>query len=190
MVFHWSLSGSKSPQVSRIYLSFLADLYNAVFWMVSTRHYFTKSSSPCTKPSVNVLSTLITIGIAVSFMIHSFFSSLARSRYLSLFSLFFIFTLWSAGTTKSTIQQVLFVFCWLSLVLVVLSRINDLFVSQNPREFCESHFLRRILGYYNNDNYYYCCCCCCGCYPYYITNDININTETINYSYIVITVNF
>ena len=36
MVFHWSLSGNKSPQVSRTLLSILADLNNAVVWMVST----------------------------------------------------------------------------------------------------------------------------------------------------------
>ena len=37
-----------------------------------------------------------------------FSRSLARSRYLSPISLSFNFTLWSAGTAKSTIQQVLF----------------------------------------------------------------------------------
>ena len=36
-----------------------------------------------------------------------FFSSLATSRYLPLFSPSFSFTLWSVGTTKSTILQVL-----------------------------------------------------------------------------------
>ena len=34
MVFHWSLSGSKFPQVSRTLLSILTDLNNAVDWMV------------------------------------------------------------------------------------------------------------------------------------------------------------
>ena len=37
MVFHWSLSDNKSPQVSRTLLSILAVLNNAVIWMVSTR---------------------------------------------------------------------------------------------------------------------------------------------------------
>ena len=37
-----------------------------------------------------------------------FFHSLAKSRYLSLFSLSFSFTLCSAGTAKSTIRQILF----------------------------------------------------------------------------------
>ena len=37
MVFHWSLSDRKSPLVSRILLSILADLNTAVAWIVSTR---------------------------------------------------------------------------------------------------------------------------------------------------------
>ena len=41
-------------------------------------------------------------------MFHSFFNSLARSRYLSFFLHSFSFILWSAGTAKSTILQVLF----------------------------------------------------------------------------------
>ena len=43
-------------------------------------------------------------------MFHSFFSSLARSRYLSFFSLSFSFIQWSAGTAKSTVLHVLFFF--------------------------------------------------------------------------------
>ena len=50
----------------------------------------------------------ITIGTIVTFMCHSFFNSLARSRYLSFFSLSFRFILWSAGTAKSAILQILF----------------------------------------------------------------------------------
>ena len=34
MVFHWSFSDSKSPQVSRTLLSILAILNNVVVWMV------------------------------------------------------------------------------------------------------------------------------------------------------------
>ena len=36
MVYHWSLSESKSPRVHQTLLSFLVDLTNAVVWMVST----------------------------------------------------------------------------------------------------------------------------------------------------------
>ena len=108
MVFHWSLSDSKSPQVSRTLLSILAVLNNAVVWMVSTRPPTSKSSSPFSNPLVTVPNAPITIGIIVTCMFHSFFSSLARSRYLSFFSHSFSFILWSAGTAKSIILQVFF----------------------------------------------------------------------------------
>ena len=107
MVFHWSLSDSKSPQVSRILLSISADLNRTVIWMVSTCIFISSSSRPFTNPLVTILSTPITIGITVTFMFHSFFSSRGKSRYLSLFLPSFNFTLWSVGTAKSTILQVL-----------------------------------------------------------------------------------
>ena len=79
MVSHGSLSDSKCPQVSRTLLSILADLCYAVVWMVSTRPLITKSSSPWISPLVS--RAPITIGITVTFMFHSFYNSLARSRY-------------------------------------------------------------------------------------------------------------
>ena len=82
---HWSLSGSKSPQVSRTLLSILAVLSNVVVWTVSTRPPTSNSSSPFSNPFVTVLDAPITIGIIVICMFHSFFNSLARSRYLSFF---------------------------------------------------------------------------------------------------------
>ena len=107
IVLHWSLSDSKSPQVSRTLLGILAVLNNVV-WMVSTRPPTSKSSSPFSNPLVTVPKAPITIVITVAFMFHSFFNSLARSRYFSLFSYSFSFILWSAGTTKSSILQILF----------------------------------------------------------------------------------
>ena len=56
-------------------------------------------------------------------------SSLARSNYLLVFSFSLIFTLWSAGTVKPTIWQVLFR-CWLSLGLFFRLGLGDLFVNQ------------------------------------------------------------
>ena len=87
----------------------------------------------------------------VTFISHSFFNSLARSRYLSFFSLSFNFTLWSAGTWKSIILQVLvcfFVFCWLLWVLVVWPRLDDPFVYQKSlcqKSLCVS-FSRTAVG--------------------------------------------
>ena len=107
MVFHWSLSNSKSPQVTKNLLSILAVINNAVVWMVSTRPPTSNSSSPFSNPFVTVPNAPITIGIIVTCMFHSFFNSLARSMYLSFFSHSFSFILWSVGTAKSTILQVL-----------------------------------------------------------------------------------
>ena len=73
MVFHWSLSDSKSPQVFKTLLSILLDLNNVVVRMASTRPPTSKSSSPLTNPLVTVANALITIGIIVTFMFHSFY---------------------------------------------------------------------------------------------------------------------
>ena len=107
MVFHWSLSDSKSPRVSRIRLRILAVVSNAVIWIVSTRPPTSKSSRTFNNPFIIVPKVPITIGTIVNFMFHRFFNSLARSRYLSFFSHSFIFILWSAWTAKSTILQIL-----------------------------------------------------------------------------------
>ena len=115
MVFHWSLSDSKSPQVSGTLLSILAVLNNAVVWMVSTRPQTSKSSSPFNNPLVTVPKAPITTSIIVTFMFHSFFNSLARSRYLFFFSRSFSFILWTAGTAKSTLLHILF-FLWLIII--------------------------------------------------------------------------
>ena len=108
MVFHWSLSDSKSTQVSRTRLSILAVLSNAVVWIVSSRPPTSKSFRPFNNPLATVPNTPITIGTIVTFMFNNFFNYLARSRYLSFFSVSFRFILWSAGTAKSTNLQILF----------------------------------------------------------------------------------
>ena len=105
IVFHWSLSDRKSPQVFKTLLGILAGLNNTVVWMVSTRPPSTKSSSPFNNPLVNVPKTLITIGLIITFMFYNFFNSLVRSRYWSFFSFSISFIRWSAETAKSTILQ-------------------------------------------------------------------------------------
>ena len=105
MVFHWSLSDTKSPL-----LSILAILYNIVVMMVSTRPLNSKFPSPFNNPVVTVLKAPIKIVIIDTFVFYSFFNYLARSRFLSFFSLSFSFILWSIGTAKSTIFQFHFFF--------------------------------------------------------------------------------
>ena len=100
MVFHLRLSDRKSPQASRTLLSILAFLNNAVVWMVSTRPPTSKSSSPFNNLFVTVPKASITIGIIVTFIFHSFFNSLARSRYLSFFSHSFSFIFVASRESK------------------------------------------------------------------------------------------
>ena len=90
MVFYWSLSDSKSPQVSMTLLSILAVLKNVV-WMVSTHTPISKSSSPFNNPLVTVPKAPITIGIIVTFMFHSFFQFSSKIEVLILLFLFFQF---------------------------------------------------------------------------------------------------
>ena len=104
VVFHWSLNDSKSPQVFRTLLSILASLNNTVIWIVAIHPQIFNSSS---FPLGTVPSAPIIIGININLMFHSYLSSLARSKNLSLFLFSLIFILWSVGLAKSTIRQVL-----------------------------------------------------------------------------------
>ena len=138
MIFHWSLSDSKFPQVSRTLLSILAVLSNVIIWIVSTRPLTSKSSRPFNNPLVIVPKAPITIGTIVTFLFHSFFNSLARSRYLSFFSPSFSFILWSAGTVKSTILQ----FFFFLLIIIRSGRLAEIrwsvCMSKSHRSLCVS----------------------------------------------------
>ena len=109
MVFNWSLSDSKSLQVSGTRLRILTVLRNSVIWIVSNRPPSTRSSRPFNNPFVIVSKAPITIGTTVTFMFHSFFNSLERSRYLPFFAHSFRFIQWSARTAESTILQIIFI---------------------------------------------------------------------------------
>ena len=138
MVFHWRLSDSKSPQVSRILLSILAVFNNVVVWMISTRPSTSKSSRLFKNPLVTMPKAPTTNGIIVTFMFHSFFNSLARPRYLSLFSHSFSFILWSAGTAKSTILQI-FSFLLIIIRSGLLAEIRwSVCISKSHRRLCVS----------------------------------------------------
>ena len=145
MVFHWSLSDSKSPQVSMTRLKILAVLSNAVVWIVFTRPLTSKSSGPFNNPLVIMPNAPMTIGTIVTFMFHSFFTSQARSMYLSFFSLSFRFILWSAGIAKSTILQILFLFCWLLWGLVFWPGLGDRLYIKVPLEFMQKFKINEII---------------------------------------------
>ena len=131
MVFHWSLSDSKSPQVTRIFLSILAVHNNAVVWMVSTRPPTSKSSSPFSNPFVTVPNAPITIGIIVTCMFHSYFHSLARPRYLSFFSHPSVLFCGQPGQQSRQFCKFSFL-CRLSFRLVFWPRLSDPCVCQSP----------------------------------------------------------
>ena len=134
-----------NAKVSRTRLRTLAVLSNAVIWIVSTRPPTSKSSRPFNNPLVIVPITPITIGTIVTFMFHSFFNFLAKSRYLSFSSYSFRFILWFAGTAKLTILQILF----LLLIIVrcgLLARIRwSVCMLNSHRSLCVS-FSRKGAG--------------------------------------------
>ena len=132
-------------QVSRTLLRILAVLNNAIVWMVSARPPTSKSSSPFCNPFVTVPKAPITIGIIVTFMFHIFFYSLGISRYLSLFSLYFSFILWS--TAQKSQQFCNFsVLCWLLSGMVFWPRLDDPFVCQSLIEVYVCHILGSDAG--------------------------------------------
>ena len=104
MIIHRSLS-HKSHQVSWTLLSILADLNHSIVWIVLTFPLISMSFSAF------VPSASITTGNISAFTFHSlfFFSSLARSRDLSLFLLSFIIIITSA-VEFITIYHILGVF--------------------------------------------------------------------------------
>ena len=149
MVFHWSLSDSKSPQVSRTRLRILAVLSNAVVWIVSTRPPTSKSSRPFNNPLVIVPKAPITIGTIVTFMFHSFFNCLARLRYLSFFSLSSDLFCGPPGQQSRLFCKFSFFCCccccWLLWGLVFWPRLGDLCVCQSPIGVYVCHFLGQLL---------------------------------------------
>ena len=123
----------------------------SVFWqiliMVSTRPLI--SSSPCTNPLVTVPSASVTIGITFTFMFHCFFSSLARTRYLSLF-IFFSFTQWPEQQSPlfgrfsffmlTFISSCRLVEIWWSVCISKSQRSLFILFSRTDSELCIYHF--------------------------------------------------
>ena len=103
--------------------------------MVSNHPLISKSPSSCTKPLFTVLNMPITIGIIITFMFPSF---LVLWQGLSTCLSFHFLSVLPCCQSKWQIP--LFVrfsfFCWWGLI--IWPRFDDMFISQNPREFCIS----------------------------------------------------
>ena len=72
MIFPRISSDSKSSQGTGTFLNILADLNNAVVWMVSICPLISKFSSSFTNPLEIVPNVPITIGITITIMFHSY----------------------------------------------------------------------------------------------------------------------
>ena len=103
--FHWSLSDSKSLQVSRTFLSILVELNKAVVWIVSTCPLILKSSSSFTNSFGSVASASPSRSPSCSIV----FRSLAKSRYLSHFFSFLLILLCGLPGWQSPLFRSLFV---------------------------------------------------------------------------------
>ena len=113
--------------------------------MVSNCPLISKSSSPFTNSLGIVLSSPITIFITITIIFHCLlvlWQSLGT--YFSFWFLLFLL----CGPLRQ--QRPLFsrfsFFCWSSLGLVDWPRLDDLFISQNPRKVYEFHAPEEILS--------------------------------------------
>ena len=157
MVFPWRLRDSKSPQVSRTLLSILAVFSNAVVWMVSTR--------PFNNPLVIVPKVLITIGIIVTFMFHSFFQFSSNVEVLiSLFTFFQFYSVVCRDSRVDSFADFLFVFFLLIIIRFGLrAEIRwSVCISKSHRSLCVSFSrtgaglcIYHLLAYYHYYYYYY-----------------------------------
>ena len=97
VVFHLSMSDSKSPQISKNLWSILSDPNNAAVWMVLICLPISNSFSPFSKHLESISSEIITIGITVTLLFHNFFD--------------FLSVVCQDGKIHYTANS----FCWLSL---------------------------------------------------------------------------
>ena len=85
--------------------------------MVSTCPLISKSSSPFNNPLVIVPKAPITIGMIYTFMFHSFFTSLARSKYLAFFSLSQFYSVVSRDSKDHNFASSLFFFFFFFIII-------------------------------------------------------------------------
>ena len=147
MVFHWSLSDSKSPRVSRTLLSILAVLNNVKVWMVSTRPPFSKFSSPFSNPLLTIPKAPITIGIIVNYMFPNFFQFPSKVNVRIL--LFTFIQFYSVVSRENKVHNFVcsLIFWWLLLSLVFWPRWGDPFVSKSSIGVYVCHLLLLLISH-------------------------------------------
>ena len=101
IVFHWSVSDGLSPRLSRTLLSILANINNVAVLMILILPLISNSASSLLSPwGLFQLHQLLLVSLSPYST--AFFRTLVGSKYLSIFSISFIFTLWSMGIATST----------------------------------------------------------------------------------------
>ena len=143
MIFHLSLSDSKSPQVPRTLLSILADLNNAAVWMVSTRTVISKSFSYCMNPLITVTRTPIIIDIIITCMFLSFFQFLSKvGVFIFLFTFFQFYSVVSRDSKVYNSVSSLFFFFLLPGLVVSRDSVINLYL-KIPEAFVDLIFQDR-----------------------------------------------
>ena len=92
VIFHWSLSDSKSPQISMTHLSILANLNTAVVLLDTIPALISNPFCLFLSNMWTVPSSLITISITDTFMFHRFFGCPAKIKvFVYRFAFFFTY---------------------------------------------------------------------------------------------------
>ena len=147
MTFHWRLSASKSPQVSRTFLSILVVFNNTVVWMVFSQPPTSKSSRPFNNPLVTMPKVPITIGIIITFMFHSFFQFSSNVEVLiSLFSFFQFYSVVSQDSKVDNFAKFLFFFVVDYYKVWSFGRDQVIRCMSKSIGVCVCHFLGHVLS--------------------------------------------
>ena len=107
----------------------------SVFWPMMLFRLL-KFLLPCPNLPATFSSVANTIGVRFSLLFHSF----SNSKYCSSFPFLFILPCGQQGQQSPQIGEFYF-------LLVVWLRLDDLFVCQNQRVFCVSHFPGQMMGW-------------------------------------------
>ena len=121
--FPWSLSDSKSPQVSRTFHGILADLSNVVVWMVSIPSLISNLSRPFARILETVSYASTTIVVTLSLMFHRFFFSILLQgpiNYRSFCFLSFSLSGQPKYSTKQLVFDIIIIFIIITVIIIII----------------------------------------------------------------------